>query len=291
MLLDELEAKCWVEAAHDYLRGTGGEAAGHEDDHSVNVIEGQEVEQYRVGAAHAGRQRLPDVTDQVVVAQHNAFWKAGGPAGVGQSGEVLLRIERDGVWIALRVGGKRPDIFDSEDVSQLGQVLANAVDKGLKRAHGEGGACTAVLELVKDFALLVQGVERGDNAAGEERPIEGDEVLGAVCREDGDPVTFLDPGVLEVPAQPAARLPRLAKGVALALRREERRLIAKALCGGGQELSQRNLRVRCEAEPGAVVEHMSRSFQEGVPAPNSLTAVPATRRPSARAWCRSSSVT
>src|SRR5207245_9030544 len=119
-------------------------------------------------------QRVPDVSDQVVVAQHSAFWKAGGAAGVGQSGEVLLRIERDGVWLGLRVGGKRPDIFDSEDVSQLGQVLANAVDKGLKRAHGEGGACTAVLELVKDFALLVQGGERRDNAGGETSPNVGD---------------------------------------------------------------------------------------------------------------------
>ena len=103
-------------------------------------------------------------------------------------------------------------------MAKLRQVLADAVDERLERAHREGGAGAAVLELVEHFPFLVERVKGGDNAAGEQSAIEGDKVFRAVRGEDGDAVAFLDPGVLEVAAEPTAGLPGLAEGVAIPFR-------------------------------------------------------------------------
>ena len=96
---------------------------------------------------------------------------------------------------------------------QLGQVLADLLDHRDERAHREDGRRVAVLQLVQQLALLVQGVERGDDAAGEQRAVEGDEVLGAVGGEDGDAVALLDAVVLQEAARGGGRPPRSAPKV------------------------------------------------------------------------------
>ncbi len=92
-------------------------------------------------------------------------------------------------------------------------MLTDLLNERDERAHGEDGGSAGVLELVEDLAFLVEGVEGGDDAAGKEGGVEGDEILGGVARENGDAIAFLDAVVLEEAAELAAGGPGLAEGV------------------------------------------------------------------------------
>ncbi len=108
-------------------------------------------------------------------------------------------------------------------------MLADAVDEGLKRAHGEDGCRAAVFQLVEHLALLVERVEGGDDATGEKRAVEGDEVLRAVGGKDRDAIALFDASVLQIAAEAPAGGPGLAERVRISLGGYERGLVAKAL--------------------------------------------------------------
>ncbi len=143
------------------------------------------------------------------MADHDPFGQAGGAAGVGKGDEVALGVDLHVLGLRRRVLGHLPDVLEGPYVLEAGEVLAQVLDGGLEEAHGEDGGGAAVLELVEDLALLVEGVEGRDDAAGVGDALEDDDILGHVGREDSYAIALLDALILEEAAEAAAGLPHV----------------------------------------------------------------------------------
>ena len=155
---------------------------------------------------------LLHVARDVVVAEHDALGRAGGPGrsrggrpgrssgrwspGRGRRRRAAARSQTSAVW------WKRP----SSPHTAAGGVVGDVGD--------EDGLGLGVAELVGDLPLLVERVQRGDRGAGQQGTVEGDDPLRRVGGDDADAVARArSPRPAGQRATPARGLPDPGEGV------------------------------------------------------------------------------
>ena len=223
VLRDERQHLPHVEAPHQHLRRSGGDGAQLEDGHAVDVEERQ-VHEHHVAAPDdallaRASEVLPHVGVEVGVGEHDALLQAGGAGGEGQRGDVVIGVERGlGRRAALRLDerperGRRIRTFRDEDaVSHLFDAGEREVGGVRQRVMDDERLRAGRLQLVRDLAFAIAGVDGGDGRAGLEYAEEGDLELGAVRSEDADDVAPTEAHRRESGREPAGVRVQLREG-------------------------------------------------------------------------------
>ena len=179
----------------------------------------------------------PDVSQQVVVAEHRALRLAGGAGGVNDQRQVLARLT--GRWQIGRLA-----------VGRLAKLLhidhGQAVELRLERRRALGHRRLAdehlgpgVFEDVADLVRREEIIDRHHDALGQQNAEEGEDKLRTILQPKSHPIARLEAEfVLKSLGQATGQGVRLAKGV-LFVAPENSRLVGVG--GGGFGKSVRKI--------------------------------------------------
>ena len=244
VLLDDLQVFTGIESGQDIDghaaedgvvqigdRAHGMEPGDHIDDH---VVCPRGVEVFRIGIFHdlisQGRGHpVPDlrgVDDRIVMGDHGALGKPGGPSGISQNGDIFLSIDRhpgragriffdqilekvDPGFRILENGGdilpfkKQESLFLYQGKGFLQAGNDDSLQPGLLfhleqffhqelELEGYDRLGPGIIQLVFEFFLTIEGRTHGEDSPDFQDRIIGNHKLRAIGHEKGHPISLFD---------------------------------------------------------------------------------------------------
>jgi hypothetical protein len=148
---------------------------------------------------------LCHVGDEVRVSQHHTLGKTSRAAGIGQSNNLLLRVDtRLGVSLSLAIVSKEKFavLLGSKDEDLLDiRILGRSLHSLEERSHRDNKLGIAVAELVSQLISMVERVGGSVDTAKTRDGGENDLILRAVGKVNGHAVTTLEAEFLQVVLQ------------------------------------------------------------------------------------------